>query len=504
MIRRRDQVRLSVQKLGLRKKRALFSVVSVALGVVLVVVINSLARSVRDLAVRTSLTEEIDQDVVRVYAEDSPYEYMAAEDKKEPPPRKRIQFLTETLFDQWRGWTEVEAVAHPVTVGDVGMDALTNQPRAVSQLTGVPDALLRRYISDPHQLAACSNAIPLVIGERFARLRYNRVTKDFELTDTSGIQAWLGRELTLQLGDPFANLARFRRDREKKQWLEVDADDLVQRRETIERNVAAAYDRTIYSSRLPLRARVVGFCPGARVLVPVATAALCEKWLALRRDLAAVQPRRSGPSEEYGARGRRAPRTGEFAEGLLLVKPGASADAVATRLRKLGFTATTRSSAFESFIKEFDSGLRFVKRIAYAIAAVILAIAAGLLWSTASRIVSDSRADIGLFRALGATKHDVRRLFLGETVLLGLLGTLAGLLAGWTLGYYISRWVVRVVGNELNDPEEILRVPASLFTIDLRFAALLLVGAAVISWVAGLWPARRAANIDPVKALKRE
>ena len=504
MIRRRDQIRLSVQKLGLRKKRAFFSVLSVALGVVVVVVIDSLARSVRDLAVRTSLTEEIDPDVIRVYADESPYEYMGAEEKKEQQPKKRIQFLTEALFAEWRGWPAVEAAARPVAIAEVGLEALTNQPRSVSVLTGVPDALLRRYISDLRLLAGCSNAIPLVIGERYARLRYNRQKKDFELADAAAERAWLGRELTLQLGDPYADVIRFRRDGEKKQWVEVSAEDLAQRRDAVERNLAAAYDGTIYSLRLPLRARVVGFCPGARVLAPVETAVLCEKWLTQRRELAALQPRRESTVEEYGAHGRRTPRAGEYPEGLVLVKAGANVEAVAAHLRKLGFTATTRTSAVESFIKEFDSGLRFVKRIAYAIAGVILAIAAGLLWSTASRIVSDSRADIGLFRALGATKRDVRRLFLSETVLLGLLGTVAGLVAGWTLGYYISRWVVRAVGNELSDPEEILRVPASLFSIDLRFAALLLVGAAVISWAAGLWPARRAANIDPVKALKRE
>jgi len=45
--------------------------------------------------------------------------------------------------------------------------------------------------------------------------------------------------------------------------------------------------------------------------------------------------------------------------------------------------------------------------------------------------VSDSRVDIGLFRALGATKREIRRLFLGEAMLQGVLGTVVGMLLGW-------------------------------------------------------------------------
>jgi ABC-type antimicrobial peptide transport system permease subunit len=118
--------------------------------------------------------------------------------------------------------------------------------------------------------------------------------------------------------------------------------------------------------------------------------------------------------------------------------------------------------------------------------------------------VSDSRADIGLFRALGATRRDVRRLFLSETVLLGWLGTLIGILCGWALAWYISHWVLNKVTLEMSDPEELLKIPDTLFAFDFRFAALLFIGAGILAWLAGYWPARRASHIDPVKALRRE
>ena len=110
-----------------------------------------------------------------------------------------------------------------------------------------------------------------------------------------------------------------------------------------------------------------------------------------------------------------------------------------------------------------------------------------------------------MFRALGATKSDIRRLFLSEAVLLGVLGTLTGVLLGWLLAYNISRWTIAFVrGSDLADPEQMLTLPDTLFSVDVKFCLLLLAGAAAVSILAGLLPANRAANIDPVQALKRE
>jgi hypothetical protein len=75
MIRRRDQIRLSVQKLALRKKRAVFSIISVALGVLIIVAIDSLIHNIRDLLIKTNFTEDIDQDVIQVSGTGNPYAY---------------------------------------------------------------------------------------------------------------------------------------------------------------------------------------------------------------------------------------------------------------------------------------------------------------------------------------------------------------------------------------------------------------------------------------------
>jgi ABC-type lipoprotein release transport system permease subunit len=504
VIRRRDQVRLSVQKIGLRKKRAAFAIVSVALGVIVVVTVNSLMKGVRDMVVNTTWTEEIDKDVIKMYARENPYDYALSEEENKQKAKKRFRFLTESDFETMRGWSDVEAADHPVTVQTLSIDAFASRPRPVTQVRGVPETMLRRYVSNPALLAACSNAIPLVIGERNVRLRMNEKTKKLELAPVVEHEAWMGREVTITLGDNYASLPRFRFDYPKREFRAVDEQDLAAQREALERNYRSLYDGTIFSTTLPLKARVVGICPGNEVLMPLDAAVLCEKWIRQRNQLAALRPMRETDEAVYGSQGRQTPRAGEFSEGVVLVKQGANIEAVAKKIDELGFYAATRARTFENQARAFDNGLRVVKKIAFAFGAIILGLACGLMWSTTSKIVSDSRADIGLFRALGATKRDIRRLFLGESVLLGVLGTLTGLLLGWALAAGISRWVIGFARKAAFDPEEALLIPDSIFSYNLQFCFLLLAGAAIVSLLAGLLPANRAANVDPVKALKRE
>jgi ABC-type lipoprotein release transport system permease subunit len=272
----------------------------------------------------------------------------------------------------------------------------------------------------------------------------------------------------------------------------------------MERNFRAQYDTAIFNTTIALKGRVVGFCPGKKLLVPLDAAVMCEKWIDQRDRLALRNPPSETDEVTYAERGRRAPKPGEYTEGIVLVKPGADIEAVAKHIEELGFSVATRARTFENQARAFDSSLRMVKKVVFAFGGVIFGLACGLVWSTTSKIVSDSRADIGLFRALGATKREIRRLFLGEAMLQGVLGTMVGILLGWALALAISHWAIGYARRNTYDPEEALLIPDSIFSVNLRFCLILVASAAVLSLLAGLLPASRAANVDPVKALKRE
>ena len=503
MIRRRDYLRLTTQKLGLRRKRAVFAIISVALGVVVVVTANSLMEGVRDVAVKTIWTEEIDPNIIRVYAGENPYEFGPPNEGQNQKAKKRVQYLSESVFDEIRGWAGVEAADRPVSVQPVSISQFGKRPQPVVELQGVPEAMLLQYVTDRARLTGNTNSIPLVVGEREVQLRFDEKHGKLE-NDPAGETTWLGREVTIVLGDNYARLSGFIYDYAKREYKPTSDDEITTQRDAMERSFRAMYDTTIFSTTLTLKGRIVGYCPGNKVLMPFDAAVMCEKWLEQRRRLASRNPLPETDEVVYGDRGRRTPKAGEYPEGIVLVKPGADIEEVAKRIEDMGFSVATRARTFENQARAFDSTVHIVKLVAFAFGGLILGLACGLVWSTTSKTVSDSRVDIGLFRALGATKREIRRLFLGEAVLQGVLGTVFGMVLGWALALAISRWVISFARGQVFDPEEAMLIPDSIFSINLRFCILLIVGAAVVSLLAGLLPANRAANVDPVKALKRE
>jgi putative ABC transport system permease protein len=101
--------------------------------------------------------------------------------------------------------------------------------------------------------------------------------------------------------------------------------------------------------------------------------------------------------------------------------------------------------------------------------------------------INDRTAEIGLLRALGATRRQVLLLFLGEAVALSVIGGAAGLVLGW-----LCAWLLGVL------------VPALPTHTSWFYVVLAEALAAAIGMAAGVLPARRAAGLDPVEALRAE
>jgi len=101
--------------------------------------------------------------------------------------------------------------------------------------------------------------------------------------------------------------------------------------------------------------------------------------------------------------------------------------------------------------------------------------------------VRERTSEIGLLRALGAEYEQVLGLFLGEAVVLAAIGGLGGLVIGGGLALLIK-----------------LTVPALPIHTSFQFVFLALGAAIVIGLIAGVLPARRAASLEPVDALRTE
>jgi len=106
--------------------------------------------------------------------------------------------------------------------------------------------------------------------------------------------------------------------------------------------------------------------------------------------------------------------------------------------------------------------------------------------------VTERIREIGVRKALGARRRDILRQFLVESVILSLFGGILGL-----LGAAVFSWgLATVLGN----------IMATTFTAPVRLWAVLLAMfvSTVVGLVAGIYPAGRAAALDPVVALRNE
>ncbi len=137
---------------------------------------------------------------------------------------------------------------------------------------------------------------------------------------------------------------------------------------------------------------------------------------------------------------------------------------------------------------------------------LIVAVAAFNIISTLVMVVTDKKGDIAILRTLGATPRQIMMIFMVQGTVIGVVGTVIGALLGIIAALNVSSWIAgveRLLGIKfLNaDVYFIDYLPSQLMAQDV----LLVCGAAlVLSFLATLYPAWRAARTQPAEALRYE
>ena len=121
-----------------------------------------------------------------------------------------------------------------------------------------------------------------------------------------------------------------------------------------------------------------------------------------------------------------------------------------------------------------------------------------IIYNSFAIAVTQRRAEIGILRALGATRGQIRWLFLGESAVTGLIGSLGGL----AFGVLIARAIAATVGSLINDVYGVGHL-ADEVAADPKLLGIALGIGIATSVVAALIPARNAARVDPVQALQK-
>jgi ABC-type antimicrobial peptide transport system permease subunit len=142
----------------------------------------------------------------------------------------------------------------------------------------------------------------------------------------------------------------------------------------------------------------------------------------------------------------------------------------------------------------------------FAVINVMLASVGGLALFVASlgivntmiMAIYERTREIGTLKAIGASRGDIRGMFMLEAGLIGLLGGAVGIVGGWLLGLLLNRVIAWYIEQER------LPIAADFFVTPWWLALAALGFAALVGIVAGLYPAARAARLDPLVALRYE
>jgi len=126
-----------------------------------------------------------------------------------------------------------------------------------------------------------------------------------------------------------------------------------------------------------------------------------------------------------------------------------------------------------------------------------LAVATLAIVNTLVMAVLERRREIGVMKAIGASDGDIKRLFFTEAGAMGLFGGLLGIALGSAIGKAINLGTAFYLHNHQLPAEPVWILPPWLIGAAIAFSI-------IVSLLAGLYPASRAAKLDPVQTLKYE
>ena len=156
--------------------------------------------------------------------------------------------------------------------------------------------------------------------------------------------------------------------------------------------------------------------------------------------------------------------------------------------------------------KTWYAAVQLEKRMMFIILTLIVAVAAFNLVSTLVMTVQDKRADIAILRTLGASPRSIMAVFVVQGALVGVVGTLAGLLLGLAVAWNIDVIVpaierllhtsflpqdIYLISHMPSDPQAGDIVPIALISL-------------VLAFVATVYPSWRASRVNPAQALRYE
>ena len=156
-----------------------------------------------------------------------------------------------------------------------------------------------------------------------------------------------------------------------------------------------------------------------------------------------------------------------------------------------GFSVTALSKTVDQANKIFQ-GIQAVLAVFGGIALTVSAIG---MFNTMTVTLLERTAEIGVMRTIGASSRDIVILFVAEAVIVGLLGGVVGIMIGGGIGLLLNG-ILTVAASKFGGDS------VALFRYPMAFLLFIIIFSGVVGFITGLFPARRAAKINPLDAIR--
>lgn len=183
----------------------------------------------------------------------------------------------------------------------------------------------------------------------------------------------------------------------------------------------------------------------------------------------------------------------EYDRAQVRVESNEFLDVTETALIEEGYRVTALSKTVEQASKIFQ-GIQVVLATFGGIALIVSAIG---MFNTMTVTLLERTKEIGIMRTIGASPRDIKLLFVSESIVVGFLGGVSGILMGVTLGFVVNI-MLNVAASQFGGKA------VELFSFPMWFLIFIAIFSAAVGYLTGIFPARRASLLNPLDAIRYE
>ncbi|MBW1743719.1 MAG: lipoprotein-releasing ABC transporter permease subunit [Deltaproteobacteria bacterium] len=148
--------------------------------------------------------------------------------------------------------------------------------------------------------------------------------------------------------------------------------------------------------------------------------------------------------------------------------------------------------------KNFFSALKLEKAVMFIILALIILVAAFNIISTLIMMVMEKNKDIAILKSMGASSKSIMRIFMLDGLVIGVTGTVLGIMGGSVLCFLLKRY------QFVKLPSDVYYISTLPVLVQVLDVALIAFSAIAISFLATLYPSYQASRLDPAAAIRYE